>query len=449
MKINKKYKRVIQLELNEISSEAICKMIANGIKLPNFERINEEWKFLKTRSEANYEEIEPWIQWVTVHTGEPLANHKIFRLSDAHKLECKQIWEVLSDNAIESAVIGSMNSIRRNTNGGKFISDPWAQKNEAYPSELKPLWQFLASRVQQHATSKFSALDMLKALKCCTKIGLPYWLYLKIICQLISQKINPKSKWKLAGIFDIFLAEVFKKVLSSTNYGFYTLFLNSIAHYQHHYWRSFDIAPFDSTIKYADIGEKDDPMSFGYKIYDKIIGDILNVAAKDNDTLIIILSGLSQIPFNLKENEGGMNYYRLNNHKKFSQELGLTGEIYPMMSRDWQYKYTSHEDRNYALSILKSATVNGESLFIINENTEGYLYIETAYTKRVSVEDMIKVQGREMGKFDEHFTNIAIKSGYHTGIGNLWVSDPEALDIEDGSQIPLTEIFNLNISALV
>lgn len=445
--INKKYKRVIQLELNEISSDVISKMITKG-HLPNFAKINKSWKFLKTDSEKNYKDIEPWIQWVTVHTGKTLAEHKIFRLSNAHNLEYPQIWEQLSYHSIESAIIGSMNALRGNTKGGIFIPDPWAQSNKAYPDDLKPLWQFLASKVQQHATSKFSTHDMLEAFRCCRKIGLPYKLYIRIICQLLSQKLNVKTKWRLAGVFDILLSEIFKSILKSTNYGFYTLFLNSIAHYQHHYWRAFDLKPFDPSIKYFDIRKKDNPMLYGYKIYDAIIGDILKLVAEDEETLVIIVSGLSQIPFNLKDNEGGMNYYRLNNHKEFARKIGLNGDVFPMMSRDWQYKYISLEDRQHTLDILNSTLVDGKPLFMITENNEGYIYVETSYTQGVNSESTICIFGKTLGKFNDHFTNIAVKSGHHTGTGNLWISDSNIISSPNNTLIPLTAISNIVMNAL-
>ena len=36
--------------------------------------------FLITESESEYENLEPWIQWPSVHTGLPFKDHKILRL---------------------------------------------------------------------------------------------------------------------------------------------------------------------------------------------------------------------------------------------------------------------------------------------------------------------------------------------------------------------------------
>lgn len=118
--ITRKYKRVIQLEMNEISQTVINDLISRG-KLYNFAKINQEWAFYKTVSEKKYENWEPWIQWVTAHTGKMLAEHKVFRLSDGHNLKHQQIFETLSEHNIESGIVGSMNVIRRNSKGGFFF----------------------------------------------------------------------------------------------------------------------------------------------------------------------------------------------------------------------------------------------------------------------------------------------------------------------------------------
>lgn len=445
LKVNKKYKRVIQLELNEISQEIISKLSDQGL-LPNFSYINHHWKFLQTTSEAEYTHIEPWIQWVTVHTGKTLAEHKIFHLSDAHKLEYPQIWETLDQHSIQSAIIASINTVRRNTSGGIFVPDPWAQHNDTFPKELAPLWDAISSGIQQHATtSKISISKLWAGYKICAKLGVSKKTFYLIIKQFIQQKINPKNKWRLAAAFDLFLSEIFDNILKTTNFGFYTLFLNSIAHYQHHYWRNFDSSPFSKNIKYQDIQPDHDPVTDGYKNYDKVLKKIIQYA--NEDTLIIILSGLSQVPYTEKEPEGGMNYYRLNNHQNFVKTLGFSGKAYPMMSRDWQYHYTSIQDKDDFLKMVSRLIINDEALFKVSEHTEGYLYIETAYTKGFSDNDMVLRDNYPWIRFSEFFTNIAIKSGHHTGIGNLWISDPSAISIS-GDSIPLKEVYSLGLQAL-
>jgi hypothetical protein len=446
------YKRVIQLELNELSKEVIDRLVAKG-ELKTFAEINNNWAYHKTISESDYEKLEPWIQWVTVHTGKTFDEHQIFRLSDVHKLAYPQIWEVLSSQGIESGIIGSMNVTRRNTKGGIFFPDPWAIQNDTYPESLRPLWDLISSKVQGHATGKIRIKDLLKGFKASLELGIPIAIYFKMAGQLLLQKINPKTKWKLAGVFDEFLAEIFLKIICKTNFGFYTLFLNSIAHYQHHYWRAFDIKPFKPEIKYDDIREQDDPVLYGYKVYDKILERILAITKSQPDTLVIILSALSQVPYTQQDDEGGMNYYRLNDHKAFAALIGLGGseiQIFPLMSRDWQVKYESEEAKLNAKEKLLSLSINGDKLFNVKENTEGFLFVETAYTKGVQTGDQIKSSdGLVVVNFKDVFTNIAIKSGHHCGIGHFWISDRTLISPNAQNEFPLTSVYHTSLQAIL
>jgi len=451
LKVSKKYKRIIQLELNEISYPIIEGLIEKN-RLPNFKILNDSWQFLKTDSEEDYEKIEPWIQWVTAHTGKTYSEHGIFNLGDVHKLKHKQIWERLSEKGIESGIIGSMNAAKNTAKGGMFFPDPWAIHAEAYPDKLKPLWQLISSRVQSHATSKLGIPDLLKGVRSCLQFNIPLSTYFSIANQILQQKMEPKVKWKLAIVFDLFQAELFKNVLRKTDYGYYTLFLNAIAHYQHHYWRNYSREGFNPEIKYDDIRPEDDPISYGYEAYDKILGEIIKIVKGDPDTLIIVVSGLSQIPYTDKEEQGGMNYYRLKNHQAFAEKIGVGVshgyEVFPLMSRDWQIKYASEEQKIKALKVLKGLKMKGERLFNIREDVADYIFIETAYTKGAEASDPIELDGSSISLFLDAFTNIAIKSGHHTGVGNLWLSDDAMINYSRSAHVGLKDLYDFTFDAL-
>ena len=444
------YKRVIQLELNEITFPVLETLMARN-ELPTFKKIHNSWKFLETHSETEYDKIEPWIQWVTAHTGKSFEEHQIYRLGDVHNLEYHQIWEELSMHGIESGIIGSMNTMRGNAKGGVFFPDPWSKGSNIYPAQLQSLWELISSRVKGHATSDIGIQDMFKGLMSCLSLRLHPQVFLKIGHQILNQKLNKLNKWKLAAVFDEFLAAIFRSVLHSTNFGYYTLFLNSVAHYQHHYWRNFDRSVFNPEIHYNDIAPNHDPITHGYKAMDKILASILKSINGDKDTLVIILSGLSQEPYTEKEKTGGMNYYRLIDHQAFAQRIGIGEdyEVYPLMSRDWQIKYPDDKCRLQALKTLDGLTVNGESLFSVKENTEGYIFIETKFCKGNSAGAMIlDGDGKPVCPFQDAFSNIAIKSGHHSGQGCFWISDGSFSPLLLEKEIPLTSVYALTLEAL-
>ena len=112
-------KKLILIELNEINFD-ILKKYSN---LKNFKFFNKEFfKNLKTTSsESIYENLEPWIQWVSVHTGLSASEHKIFRLGDISNSNLKQIFEIVEDKGYQVSAICPMNTKNNLKNNKYFI----------------------------------------------------------------------------------------------------------------------------------------------------------------------------------------------------------------------------------------------------------------------------------------------------------------------------------------
>ena len=60
-----------------------------------------------------YEHLEPWIQWVTAHTGLDFAEHGVFRLGDIVARDLPQIWEQLEEKGLRVGAICPMNAKHR------------------------------------------------------------------------------------------------------------------------------------------------------------------------------------------------------------------------------------------------------------------------------------------------------------------------------------------------
>jgi hypothetical protein len=270
----RRFKRVIQIEMNEVSYDIVQKCIARG-ELPHFAKILKDWEYVETVSENKYEHIEPWIQWVTAHTGKPYAEHGIFHLSDVSALRHDQIWESLSDRGIESAIVGCMNASRGRAKNGLFFPDPWAKEGLTYPSQLQPLWDFISGQVQSHAVRNNSIQDMIRGVQTSLDRKIPMRLFAKVAQQFVRQKLNPQKKWMLAALFDEYIYALFENILSETRFGFNAAFFNAIAHYQHHYWRQHDSSGFSEKVSCPDCDRYDDPIAFGLRSYDRILSRVM------------------------------------------------------------------------------------------------------------------------------------------------------------------------------
>jgi hypothetical protein len=98
--------RLILLEFNELSPPVIQKLMAEG-EPPNFKRFHDESDVYETVADELAPNLEPWIQWITVHSGIP-REHRIQRLGDGHELSEPNLWDLVSDRGGSVPVCGSV-----------------------------------------------------------------------------------------------------------------------------------------------------------------------------------------------------------------------------------------------------------------------------------------------------------------------------------------------------
>ena len=85
-----KNRKLILLSFNELNFNFIRYYLKNK-KYKNFSKIID--KISQTKSEEQYELLEPWIQWVSIYTGKKAYQHKIFRLGDIVKFKEETIFD--------------------------------------------------------------------------------------------------------------------------------------------------------------------------------------------------------------------------------------------------------------------------------------------------------------------------------------------------------------------
>src|ERR1700675_2023046 len=107
-------KNVMIIELNEFNVELLSNAAAQ-VSLPTISKILAlPRSSYKTPDRYNSGYLEPWVQWVSIHTGTPSSQHKIKNLGDVPNLAEDQIWERWSKRGLTSIVWGVMNGNRRN-----------------------------------------------------------------------------------------------------------------------------------------------------------------------------------------------------------------------------------------------------------------------------------------------------------------------------------------------
>ena len=131
-------KNVILLEFNELSPTLMNRFISQG-HLPHFKRFSEESAIYLTEAAERAPYLDPWIQWVTVHTGLDFAQHRLERLNEGHTLDAKRVWDLDAEHGEPVWICGSMNIGSGNGVRGAVMPDPWTTHVAPTPPDLKPL----------------------------------------------------------------------------------------------------------------------------------------------------------------------------------------------------------------------------------------------------------------------------------------------------------------------
>ena len=113
-------KKLIFLELNEINFDLVEKYSKDS----KFKFFNKHFfkQLRSTFSEKNNSNLEPWIQWVSVHTGLDAEGHKIFRLGDiVENKHIPQIFEELENRGLSVGAVSPFNAENRLINPSFFV----------------------------------------------------------------------------------------------------------------------------------------------------------------------------------------------------------------------------------------------------------------------------------------------------------------------------------------
>ncbi|MDT0603803.1 hypothetical protein [Thalassotalea castellviae] len=441
-------KNVILLEFNELCPTLLKKFMSAG-HLPNFKKLYENSDKYITDAGDDLEYLEPWVQWVTLHTGIPHQQHGVFRLGEADNLNFDNIWDKLSDKGKSSWLCGSMNAKWRH--GDKYVTaipDPWSLNASASSEKYKPYYDFVRANVQEHTnkSSKNSIASTLAFLKFMIFNGLTLKTLGKICSAVWKSIFKAKDNWKKATILDWLQFDVFSAFYKKNKPNFATYFSNSTAHFQHKYWRYMEPEKFEKKPTQNEIDTYQDAILFAYKNHDELIGETFKL--KDENTQIILASALSQQPFADLDAKGGKIFYRPHDINNVGQTFGLNGvkAINPVMSHQFQIIFESDSQAKDAQTKLSKATLNGHEVF--KTKLEGdTLFCGCSFHQVVDTSNPIDFEGKEIDFSRVFYLADSLKSGKHHPHGVLWVSQDKPS--VDSNVIPLTEAHDIILNNLI
>jgi len=403
--------KLFLLELNEFNIELLQKAVER-LPVHNIRRLL-SFHRTKTHTGDQYESdfLEPWVQWVSVHTGIPSSVHQIKHLGDVPGLQVKQLWEKLSEQGVTSGVWGAMNaSLASSRDSLFFLPDPWSASETAFPEELNallnPLRLISKNYTNRSNSSIFRQLQGLFALF--AKNGLGGCFAKQIPLLLKNALLFRGAHFVFISALDYLSANLFLKYKERYNPDFSLLFLNSIAHLQHHHWHGHELQP-------------GTPLAYGFTVIDQILGKIFSHLGPDE--LFVVTNALSQKNTN---EEKPWILYRQKDQNQFLRAIGIRDvTVEAHMTHDAHLFFSSKEAALEAKRLLESAHINGENLFLVESYPEepNKLFYKILFTDSVSPNAIFTV-GDQSFRFFELFQLIVTRTGKHIPTGDLLCNQP-------------------------
>jgi hypothetical protein len=399
---------LLLLELNEINFDHVRAYVARG-ELPVLGRLIEEHGIAETTSEADYDELEPWIQWVTAHTGLMLAEHGVFRLGDIVKHDIVQIWEYLEGEGLKVGAVCPMNAKNRCRSPAFFVPDPWTPTAITGSATMKRLSAAVSQAVNDNATARVTASSAVSLLAGTLRYArlANYFGYARLAGSALRRR-----PWAKALFLDQLLADLFIGEVRRSKPDFASLFLNAGAHIQHHYM--FNSPAYSGERRNPDwyVAPGEDPVFQVYALYDRIVGQ---VQAAFPRARLMLATGLHQDP------HGEVTFYwRLRDHAAFLRAIGVPFQsVEPRMSRDFIIACADAAEAQAAagrLALVRSE--DGAPLFEV-DNRGSDLFVALAWAADIPAGFRYRVGDEVRTGLREQVAFVAIKNGEHNGIGYL------------------------------
>ncbi len=400
-------KDVLIVELNEFSTD----LIQTAIKQHHLPALAKIWNFPKVtyKSPDRYNSgyLEPWVQWVSIHSGTPSSQHRIKHLGDVPDLTFKQCWEVLSEHDITMGVWGVMNGACQSAkNVSFFVPDPWTFTEAAIPNELNHLLdlpRYVAKNYQ--SLSKVSLIKKAwSLLTFIAKSGQGKAIFKEVLGLGKTLLKHGKHHYVYISFFDYIQTLLFSEYKKKFTPRVSLLFLNSLAHLQHHHWRD---------------GEENitPEILHGLQQLDRLFGFLFQTFPND---AIVVHNGLSQMNTN---HEKPWVLYRQKDPVAFLKALKLPIlRVEQHMTHDGHVFFANQQDRDAAFNALKYATLLEKPLFQVEKNTENHskLFYQLTFTDQLTDKKVTFVYEGKHYLFFEHFDEIVTRTGRHIPIGTIF-----------------------------
>lgn len=344
----RKARKVLLLELNEITWTVADRFAREG-KMPHLARLRAEGTSAAPEALERPPHLDPWISWVTVHTGVDMAVHGAMVLEqDVSTLRAKRTWDYALDAGKSIGIFGSISAYPPRPVPGFMVPGPFAPGPETYPRFIEPAQALNRKYTQVHHKNAEadSLLAMAKMGVDLLKLGLSAETCGRIALQLATERVKPHLHWKRVTLQPYINFDFFSGLYRMFSPDFATWHSNHCAHYQHHYWRSWDDTGFSAPATAEEKKKYGGAMPHGYAVFDDLLGRFVSLV--DDDTVIVVASALGQKPYNHELYPEGKVCVKFKDVRQVLELVGArgVGDVVPVMDPQWNVRISDEAERN-------------------------------------------------------------------------------------------------------
>lgn len=421
-------RKVLLLEINEITWDLIDIFIAQG-KLPNFARLKQEGAWGTPLSVDRPPQLDPWITWTTVYTGQPQAEHNVFFLQQPPEtIKATRIWERCAQQGLTVGVYGSLCSWPPRPVNGFYVPDTFSPDARTWPEDLSAIQtlNLTYTRSVRLPSDQDSLTFKMKLARRLMKLGLGPGLIRNIASQLLGERLNPKSRWKRVALQPLVNFTFFDRLYRKHRPQFATFHTNHVAHYQHTYWKAMDPDKFRPLETSSDEIDTYGPaIEHGYVTADELLGRALQLV--DSDTVLVVASSMGQKPFQ-SALKGGKQIAQWRSLNALLDVLGArsSAQAVATMSDEFVIYAQPQAERDRILGILEGSYIDtpGQKTFVcgamdgaVRVNLKTY---EVGAVKPTSKVHFPAASGAPAPQYDSVIYNTGhLKSGCHDERGMI------------------------------
>jgi hypothetical protein len=390
------------IELNEIDPEFLRSASAR-LGLRNLPRLLALPHARTTTDDAQeHHGLDPWVQWVGVHSGVPSSVHRVIRLGVTSS-QGPQLWHALARAGYTWGVWGAMNAPLGDTRGcAFFMPDPWSYDEDAYPKALNDvlaLPRYVSKNyldVDRGAAVR-RALQLVRYMLRPANLGTSARFAAAAVRSVLKTGPNVHT---FTTLLDYLSTLIFVQLRRRDRPDFSLIFLNHIAHLQHQFWLA---------------GDRIHPeMELGLRLCDAMIGKLMDDRAPGEALLLMNAFKQGNVA------EAGMYGYRQHNPVEAMASLGIAGaRVEQCMTNDAHLLFDRADEADRAERILTECRLSdGTKPFDVERLGPTSVFYQIDFHHGIPAGARIRSGERDIA-FEAMFM-VAVRTGAHVAEGDVF-----------------------------